>query len=129
MRILYIIGLFLLILGCKPPEPVGEETYPVNFEWTASGAHGYVGQASIYDMRCAFDTVTLIQWNKAKQLTGLPIPAVVGSTEQYSTKVIPGVTYYFALKVCNQEGICSQISNIKKFNSSISLSNKIYFNH
>jgi len=126
MKTLCIIGLFLLMLGCKPSTP--ETTYPVFFEWTAVGEHGNTGTATVYDMRVALDSLTLLKWANAKQLIGLPIPSIAGTLEHYSTKVVPNITYYFALKVVNKDGKWSDISNIKKFNSDLSVSNMIYFN-
>ena len=117
MKLLLII--ILLCVGCIPPSSNPIET-TANFTWTAVGDDGLVGQADEYDMRHSFDSLTLIQWDNAKQLMGLPKPNVAGETEKYSTKVISNVTYYFALKTVDKAGNWSQISNIKKFNSQTS---------
>lgn len=115
------------IVGCRPPSDKTQIT--VNFSWTAVGENGNIGTAAAYDMRYSNDSLILKQWNNAKQLTGLPKPNVAGILEQYSTRVVIGKTYYFAIKTVNHSGYWSPISNIKVFNSLTSVSNFINFNH
>lgn len=93
--------------------------------WVATGDNDYEGQASLYDVRFvrssdvarwgyADGASALIDyWDSALQVTGEPFPANSGALEQLFLPFIdPGSTIWLALKVYDEIGLESSMSNI-----------------
>jgi|GEM_PF-2493939 len=84
----------------------------VNLSWTASGDDGLVGRAASYDLRWSESTIQASNFDSATPVTGTPTPAESGSAEQFAvTGLVPGGTYHFAIKVADDDGNTSAISN------------------
>lgn len=84
----------------------------VTLTWTAVGDNGQVGTADRYDLRYSTQPITSSNWSSATKATGLPKPQASGKTEIFT---VPGLTeniYYFALKVIDEAGNESPLSNI-----------------
>lgn len=81
--------------------------------WTATGDDGLLGRASFYDLRYRTDeAITDANWDTAKQVLGEPAPQPSGSPESLTvTGLSPATTYYFALKVADDAGRVSGLSN------------------
>ncbi len=84
----------------------------VNLSWTATGDDGRVNQAASYDLRWSESTIQASNFGSANPVTGVPPPAAPGSAEQFTvTGLTPGGTYHFAIKVADDDGNTSAVSN------------------
>ncbi|MBW1809106.1 MAG: fibronectin type III domain-containing protein, partial [Deltaproteobacteria bacterium] len=84
----------------------------VILDWTSSGDDWLVGQAASYDIRWSDATIQDSNFDSATQLTTSNTPREAGQPEQLTiTTLLPGGTYYFALKVIDDQGNASLVSN------------------
>lgn len=84
----------------------------VNLGWTATGDDGRVGRAAAYDLRWSESTIQASNFDSATPVPGVPSPAASGSAEQFTvTGLTPGGTYHFAIKVADDDGNISAVSN------------------
>jgi hypothetical protein len=84
--------------------------------WTATGDDGRFGRARYYDVRYLPATQGPIdnetRWNQAVQIGGPPIPSAPGRPDSmHISGFLPGAGYYFAIKVIDESGCCSALSN------------------
>ena len=81
--------------------------------WTASGDDGLTGTATSYDIRYALTAITDdATFNAAMQVKAEPAPASTGSSESYTVPGLnPESTYHFALKIADNVGNTSTLSN------------------
>lgn len=85
----------------------------IDLTWTAVGDDGTVGTATSYDIRYSLSTINNGTWNSATRVNGEPAPQPAGTGEQFTvTGLEPGVTYYFAMKVADESGNESPLSNV-----------------
>lgn len=102
--------LLILCLGCQPPT---NGTMSGLLIFTATGAHGYIGQASAYDVRYFSSPITKANWDSAYKYATSHTPKISGATDTITvTGLYENATYYFALKVGNDNGKWSEISNV-----------------
>ena len=101
-----------------PPAPVndltaGSPTFnSVTLTWTATGDDGTVGTANFYDVRYSTSLITNENWDTATKTTDEPKPWPPGSTETFTvTGLSYSTTYYFAMKVIDNVGNPSGLSN------------------
>jgi len=81
--------------------------------WSATGDDLNEGTASSYDIRYSTGTITESNWSLAAQIDGEPAPSTTGNSEEKRVSgLTPETAYYFAMKVKDDEGNESQISNI-----------------
>ncbi len=102
-----------------PPDPVTDLTASattstaVLLQWTAAGDDGFEGTASAYDVRFASFPIDTLNFETATQAMGAPLPSPAGEPEQM---LVTGLgfdtTYYFALKVMDEYGNTSPMSNV-----------------
>jgi subtilisin family serine protease/chitodextrinase len=111
-------ALNALEVDTVPPAPVDDlvtdspTSSTVTLMWTATGDDGIVGAASSYDVRYSTLPVTDGNWGAATQAAGEPAPGLPGSYETFTvTGLSHGTTYYFALKVIDNVGNPSGLSN------------------
>jgi len=95
-------------------EVSGATASSITLTWTAPGDDGNTGRASYYDLRCSTSPITEANWDSA---TGVPIPAghplPAGYTETMGfSGLLPGTTYYFALKTADEARNWSGLSNV-----------------
>ncbi len=85
----------------------------VKLDWTSTGDDGLVGTASSYEIRYSTTPITAVNFSGAMLVGSPPVPSVSGSAE---TKTVggltPGEAYYFALKVLDEAGNKSGLSNV-----------------
>ena len=85
----------------------------VNLTWTATGDDGLQGTANSYDIRYAAAPISDATWDSATPIAGAPTPQPAGAIEAFTaTGLQPATTYYFALKVLDNVGNASDLSNI-----------------
>jgi hypothetical protein len=85
----------------------------VQLTWTTSGDDGNQGTASQYDLRYSTNVINIGNWGSASRVNNEPLPGVAGSQESLT---VPGLNadtqYYFALKVMDEAGNESTLSNV-----------------
>jgi hypothetical protein len=86
----------------------------ITLNWTATGDDGTYGTASNYDVRYRTDEpITDENWDSATQAFGEPPPQPAGSPETFTvTDLSPDTTYHLALKVSDESGNTSGLSNV-----------------
>lgn len=101
-----------------PPDAVDDLTAgapqatSIRLTWTATGDDDSVGVANRYDLRYATQAITEDNFDAAQQVLSVPAPSVAGTLESANvTGLQPGVQYFFALKVIDEAGNASPISN------------------
>ncbi|RME62595.1 MAG: hypothetical protein D6790_06040, partial [Caldilineae bacterium] len=102
-----------------PPAPVsdlapaGVLLTKVLLNWTATGDDGFEGMATAYDLRYSAAPISEANWDTAIQVSGEPEPQAPGSRESLMVEALsPDTTYYFALRVADNVGNLSDISNV-----------------
>lgn len=85
----------------------------VQLSWTATGDDGTSGNANLYDVRYATTPINPDNWATATPATGEPKPGAPGASEQFAVSGLAAdTTYYFALKVLDNVGNESDLSNV-----------------
>jgi lysophospholipase L1-like esterase len=85
----------------------------VKLEWTATGDDGTQGTATSYDLRYSLNPITEANFLNATGVSGLPAPSIPGTLQSFVvTGLNPGKLYYFAIKVIDEAGNSSPISNL-----------------
>ena len=85
----------------------------MDLSWTATGDDGYLGTASYYDVR--YSTMPIDEGNffSATRDFGSPDPGPPGTPETMMVKGLDfNTTYYFAVKVIDEYGNYSDVSNV-----------------
>lgn len=85
----------------------------LELEWGSQGDDAGVGTATAYDVRYSTSVIDASNFAAATQATGEPTPAISGSTETFTiTGLAVSTTYYVALKVLDEVGNTSALSNV-----------------
>jgi Leucine-rich repeat (LRR) protein len=85
----------------------------VTLAWTAVGDDTTTGTATSYDLRYSKDPIGWTDWEDATQVPDEPVPAPSGTAEQMEIQgLVDGSTYYFGMKVFDEEGNWQGISNV-----------------
>ncbi len=83
-----------------------------DLSWTAPGDDGFVGQASVYDIRYNTVAITNTNWGQCTPVNNEPTPQVAGSVETFTiTGLAEGTTYYFAMKAYDEVPNYGLLSN------------------
>jgi len=95
----------------QPPDVVNEGD--IKLVWTAPGDDGTVGTVVSYIVK--YSTVSNIEndedFERARSIPNTPIPLPAGSTQVFLIhNLIPGVTYYFAVRAYDKGGNASSWS-------------------
>jgi len=84
-----------------------------SLRWTAVGDDSLTGTATSYDVRYSTSPITDANWASITQASGEPAPGTPGTQQNFT---VPGLTrqttYYFALKVADDAGNLSALSNV-----------------
>ncbi len=106
-------------LDSIPPDPVadlsavGTGSNRVELDWTATGDDGGTGTATEYEIRYATFAITEANFNTATRFLGAPPPSAPGSHEHVVVNgLVPSTTYYIAMKVRDEFGNPSPVSNL-----------------
>ena len=85
----------------------------VTLNWTAVGDDENEGNATYYEIRYSTSEINESNFNYATLASGAPTPGENGSTETFVVEgLMPETTYYFAIKVYDEVGNPSEISNV-----------------
>lgn len=88
-------------------------SYSVTLRWTATGDDGFSGNAGSYDLRYSLVPITEANFTQATAVTGIPVPAAPGTLESFKVSgLVPNTDYYFALRVRDNVGNSSGLSNV-----------------
>ncbi|MBA3052143.1 MAG: hypothetical protein FP827_03520, partial [Candidatus Omnitrophica bacterium] len=91
----------------------GDKPYSISLNWTASGDDGYSGTASGYIVRYATFTIDGSNWGRALDYNNDWQPQSSGTVEDHLLPgLMPGTTYYIALKTFDEKNNISEISNL-----------------
>ena len=81
--------------------------------WTDTGDDGMVGTATTIDLRRSQSPITAANWGQAVQLPGVQPPGPPGTPERFVVRGLSyGTTYYFAMRVSDEVGNWSGLSNV-----------------
>jgi subtilisin family serine protease len=104
-----------------PPAVIGDladsaaSPWSVTLSWTATGDDGATGRAGYYDVRYSSAPITDANWAVATPAAGEPAPRAAGSGESFTVNGLePGTLYYFAVKVKDNAGNVSALSNVSQ---------------
>ncbi|OGI41236.1 MAG: hypothetical protein A2140_04400 [Candidatus Muproteobacteria bacterium RBG_16_62_13] len=102
-----------------PPAPVTDlavanaATMSVTLGWGATGDDGLSGTATSYDLRHSTAPIDETNFDAATPVGPIPVTGPAGTIEIYTIQGLePQTTYYFALKVRDNVGNLSPISNV-----------------
>jgi chitodextrinase len=102
-----------------PPSPIDDlaavnpTRTSLDLEWTAVGDDNLIGRATYYDVRYSLLPITPDNFRNATVIVNPPAPADPGTAQSMSvTGLMSGTMYFFALKVVDDEGASSILSNI-----------------
>jgi chitodextrinase len=88
-----------------------ENTAALN--WSAVGDDSLTGTATSNDVRYSTAPITGANWASATQATGEPAPAAPGTSQNFTvTGLSRQTTYYFAVRVADDAGSLSALSNV-----------------
>ncbi|HEY3216783.1 MAG TPA: fibronectin type III domain-containing protein [Candidatus Eisenbacteria bacterium] len=84
-----------------------------SLRWTAVGDDSLTGTATTYDVRFSTSPITASNWGSANQAAGEPAPASAGTTQNFTVSGLTRqTTYYFAVRVSDEAGNVSALSNV-----------------
>jgi phosphodiesterase/alkaline phosphatase D-like protein len=91
----------------------GADPLSATLSWTASGDDGNAGTATCYEIRYSTSMITEGTWASATPAPNSLAPKPAGAAEHFTvTGLQPSTTYYFALKVKDEEDNASGLSNV-----------------
>jgi len=92
---------------------VGASSTTITLEFTATGDDGNSGVASRYDVRYSLSNITASNFASATAANVPDRPAPAGTVQRVTISgLTPGKTYFFAVKVLDEAGNASNISNV-----------------
>lgn len=93
--------------------PGGVLLTKILLNWTASGDDGMEGKATAYDIRYSQAPISDANFELANRVADIPIPQAAGTQESVMVSgLAPNTTYYFAVKVADNVGNHSELSNV-----------------
>ena len=111
-----IAALVLLLLAPALTHAQGTAVDSLTLRWTAVGDDSLLGRAAAYDLRMSPSSINAGNWDAATAVAGLSAPRPSGSQEQVVVRgLTPGATYYFALRVRDDAGNWSGVSNVVRW--------------
>jgi hypothetical protein len=85
----------------------------VTLRWTAPGDDGNSGWASAYELRWSTSPITAGNFASATAVSPQPLTAAAGTLQTHSVLgLLPGTTYYFALRARDEASNVSGLSNV-----------------
>ena len=85
----------------------------IDMSWTAPGDDGNIGIASSYQIRYSTSTISESNWSSATSFGSPPLPAAAGTGQSTTVSgLVPGATYFIAIKTTDDYGNVSPLSNV-----------------
>lgn len=109
------LGLMLLlgVLTLAPTSALAASGNRISLIWTTTGDDGSQGTATAYDIRYSTVPITEGNFYLCQQISNLPVPYEAGILQTVSVEGLsPLMTYYFAMKVGDERGNWSPMSNL-----------------
>jgi subtilisin family serine protease/PKD repeat protein len=92
---------------------VNTSAFSVALHWGATGDDGMTGSATSYDLRYSTTPIDETNFNAATGVGPIPVTGPAGTIESYTVQDLdPATRYFFALKVRDNVGNLSPISNV-----------------
>lgn len=118
-RAMTYVSPFFLEQDSIPPSAIADlragdpSSNGIVLQWTARGDNGDSGRAASYDIRYALTPLDSTSFHAATRVNNLLVPQLPGSAETFEvTGLNFNTTYFFAIKVLDEQGNASPISNI-----------------
>jgi hypothetical protein len=112
--------LAILVLLLLAPALAHAQADSLTLHWTAVGDDGQAGTAAVYDLRVAGEPITESSWDAATAVTGVPAPRPAGTAQEMVVRgLTPGATYWFALRVRDDAGNWSPLSNVVRWDGTL----------
>ena len=87
----------------------------IALEWTSTGDNGHDGTADRLELRYSTSPINSANFANAALAPNLPAPAAAGEKQTFEvTNLNSATTYYFALKIFDEVGNASPVSNFVK---------------
>lgn len=84
--------------------------------WTAPGDDGSIGTATGYELRMSPLPIDEATWTAGTIVPGAPVPLPAGSPQRMVVRgLVPGTTYFFAIRSVDEAGNWSAISNVVRW--------------
>jgi hypothetical protein len=114
-RLLILSAMFLIAASCSAPvSQTPGQCARLIFKTT--GDNGLSGCATAYDLRYSYDTITTESFATATRLTVVKKPKCGGFVDTLIITDLPSDTLiYFAMKVGDDAGNWSPVSNVPSF--------------
>ncbi|HKQ58093.1 MAG TPA: fibronectin type III domain-containing protein [Candidatus Eisenbacteria bacterium] len=91
----------------------GSTETTIALAWNATGDDSLTGTATGYDLRYSTSPITNANWSSATQVSGEPSPGAPGAAQSHTVTGLSRQTrYYFAIKVSDDGGNLSALSNV-----------------
>ena len=88
-------------------------TTALNLRWTCVGDDGTTGTATSYDIRYSTAAITAANFASATAAASEPVPLIAGTVQTFTLSgLTTGTLYYVAMKVTDERGNVSLISNV-----------------
>lgn len=117
-RAMTYVSPFILEQDSIPPAPVTDlrasdpSSNAVVLQWTAHGDDADSGRAGSYDIRYALAPIDSLAFASATRVTNRLTPQLPGTPETFEvTGLNFNTTYFFAIKIIDEQGNASRISN------------------
>ncbi len=96
-------------LGCSPGSGDGN----INLSWTSTGDDGSTGTGVLYEIKYSSSPITALNFDAlATSVANPPLPQIAGSSQSMTVSgLTPGNIYYIAMKIYDDGGNPSLISN------------------
>ncbi|MDZ7363193.1 MAG: hypothetical protein ONB46_21115 [candidate division KSB1 bacterium] len=87
----------------------------IALEWTSTGDNGHDGTADRLELRYSTSPINAANFANATLVPNLPGPAASGEKQTFTVRNLnSATTYYFALKIFDEVGNASPVSNLVK---------------
>ncbi len=98
-----------------------QERDTVTVSWTAPGDDATFGTAAQYELRYSDAPINSSNFTQAEMVSGMPLPRAAGTRQSVVVRgLTPGVIYYFAMRTADDAGNWSGISNIARWDWTVS---------
>ncbi len=106
-------------LGCSPGAGDGN----INLVWTSTGDDGSSGTAILYDIKYSTSVINLSNFDGiSARASNPPLPLIAGSSQSMTLSgLTPGTNYYIAMKIYDDGGNPSLISNVVNCEASVDI--------